>query len=102
MRFPTTLADFIEDFPDEVRRRSGSSHKAPRTGGYFNVGRRGRRGVSPPPDYMAERAVDREPFSRPNSLIYRENTGNSPETRLLDRGQILRPAPSRGSTRRVP
>jgi hypothetical protein len=27
---------------------------------------------------MAVRAVDREPVSLPNSLIYRENTGKSP------------------------
>ena len=45
---------------------------------------------------MAERAVDREPVSGAKSLIYRENTGNSPETGFRV-GQILHSGPFSGS-----
>ncbi len=71
-----------------VRIRRGPSPKTPRIGGYFAAGSRVGRAVSAPADYMAERAVDREPVSLPKSLIRRENTGNSPETGFRG-GQIL-------------
>ncbi len=45
---------------------------------------------------MAVRGVDREPVSAPNSLIHRENTGNSRET-ASGWGQILQSGPVSGS-----
>ncbi len=63
-----------------VRDRSGRPPKTPRNGGKFTAGSRSGRGVSGGADYLAVGAVDRKPVSLPKSLIYRENTGNSPET----------------------
>ncbi len=63
-----------------VRFRPGPSPKTPRTRAYFGAIARNGRAVSAPPDYMAVRAVESEPVSGANSLIYRENTGNSPRS----------------------
>ncbi len=56
------------------------------------------REVSATADWVAERAVDREPVSLPKSLIYRENTGNSPETGFRGEARFSSPSPFRGPT----
>jgi hypothetical protein len=58
----------------------GRSPKTPRNGGKLLEGSRSGQGFSEVAGWLAEQAVYREPISGPSSLIYREDTGKSPET----------------------